>query len=247
MHPLDRQPDMPPPAPPERYQHHRFPGAIISHGGWLYDRFHLSYRDVAERLFDRGIAVTYEALRQWCRKCGQDEAKPRRRRRPHPGDNWHLDAVFLPIHGQRQYLGRAVDQANPVLELLVPSRRHKKAANPCFRKRLKGVQYVPRVVLPDKVPSSGAAMRALLPGVEPRPPRYRHNRGAHSPRPTRQRERRRQGVTSAGHAQRFLSAYGPMAQHGRPRRPLLSASDDRRDRRQRFERWAEITAPERVA
>jgi hypothetical protein len=27
------------PATPNRYKHHRFPGEIISHGVWLYDRF----------------------------------------------------------------------------------------------------------------------------------------------------------------------------------------------------------------
>jgi putative transposase len=50
--------------------HHRFPAEIISHGVWLYYRFCLSYRDVEELLFARGITVTYEAIRQWCRKFG---------------------------------------------------------------------------------------------------------------------------------------------------------------------------------
>ena len=36
---------MTPPAEPERYKNHRFPGEIISHGVWLYYRFPLSYRD----------------------------------------------------------------------------------------------------------------------------------------------------------------------------------------------------------
>ena len=61
---------MTPPADTERYQHHRFPGAIISHGGWLPSRFTLSDRDVAELLCARGIMVSHEAIRQWGRKCG---------------------------------------------------------------------------------------------------------------------------------------------------------------------------------
>jgi hypothetical protein len=65
---------MTPPAHTERYKHHRFPGEIISHGVWLYYRFHLSYRDVQELLFERGVDVTYEAIRQWCLKFGQDYA-----------------------------------------------------------------------------------------------------------------------------------------------------------------------------
>jgi putative transposase len=54
--------------------------------------------------------VTYEAIRKWCRKFGQLYANELRRRRPTPGDKWHLDEVFLTIHGARHYLWRAVDQ-----------------------------------------------------------------------------------------------------------------------------------------
>jgi transposase-like protein len=49
--------------PTNRYKHHRFPAEIISHGVWLYFRFCLSYRDVEELLFARGVTVTYEAIR----------------------------------------------------------------------------------------------------------------------------------------------------------------------------------------
>ena len=85
----------------ERYKHHRFPAKIISHGVWLYYRFCLSYRDVEELLFARGVVVTYEAIRQWCRQFGQEYANQLRRRHPRPGDKWHLDEVFLTIHGAR--------------------------------------------------------------------------------------------------------------------------------------------------
>jgi putative transposase len=49
---------MTPPVNTERYKHHRFPGEIISHGVWLYYRFHLSYRDVQELLFARGMVLS---------------------------------------------------------------------------------------------------------------------------------------------------------------------------------------------
>jgi putative transposase len=68
-----------------------------------------------------------------------------------------------------------------------------------------------------------------------------------SHRPTRQREYRMQGFKSPGHAQRFLSAYGPIAHHFRPRRHLLSAADYRQEMRNRFESWAEVTGTERAA
>jgi putative transposase len=51
-----------------RYKNHRFPGEIISHAVWLYFQFCPSYRDVEELLLARGIIVSYEAIRKWCRK-----------------------------------------------------------------------------------------------------------------------------------------------------------------------------------
>ena len=154
---------------------------------------------------------------------------------------------FLTINGERHYLWRAVDQDDNVLDILVQSRRNKQAAKKFFRKLLKGLQYVPRVIITDKLKSYGAAKREILPGVEHRQSRYLNNRCENSHRPTRQREYRMQGFKSAGHAQRFLSAYGPIAQHFRPRRHLLSAPAYRQEMRKRFESWAEITGTERAA
>jgi putative transposase len=230
------------PVPTNRYKNHRFPPDIISHAVWLYFRFCLSYRDVEELLFARGIIVTYEAIRKWCRKFGQDDANELRRRRPRPGDKWHLDEVFLTIHGVRHYLWRAVDQDGHVLDILVQSRRDKKAAKKFFRKLLKRLTYVPRVSITDKLKSYGAAKREILPGVEHRQHRYLNNRAENSHQPTRQRERRMQRFKSAGHAQRFLSAYGPIAQHFRPRRYRLSAADYRQEMRHRFDTWQAITS-----
>ena len=121
------------------------------------------------------------------------------------------------------------------------SRRNKHAAKKFFRKLLKGLKYVPRVIITDKLQSYGAAKREILPGVEHRQSRYLNNRCENAHRPTRQRERRMQGCKSAGHAQRFLSAYGPIAQHFRPRRHLLSAPEYRQEMQKRVQVWSEIT------
>jgi putative transposase len=223
------------------YQHHRFPAEIISHGVWLYFRFCLSYRDVEELLFARGVIVTYEAIRKWCRKFGQHYANQLRHRRPKPGDKWHLDEVFLTIKGERHYLWRAVDQDGNVLDILVQSHRNKKAAKKFFRKLLKRLTYVPRVIITDKLKSYGAAKRDILPGVEHRQHRYLNNRAENSHQPTRQRERRMQGFKSPGHVQRFLAAYGLIAQYFRPRRHRLSALEYRQEMAQRFQSWHEVT------
>jgi putative transposase len=226
----------------DRYKNYRFPVEIISHGVRLYYRFCLSYRDVEELLFVRGIIVSYEAIRKWCRKFGQAYANQLRRQRPKPGDTGHLDEVFLTLHGERHYLWRAVDQEGNVLDILVQPRRDKHAAKKFFRKLLKGLAYVPRVLITDQLKSYDAAKRDLLPGVEYRQHHYLSNRAENSHQPTRQRERWMQGFKSPEHAQRFLSAYGPIAQHFRPRRHLLPAAVYCQEMRRRFHSWQELTS-----
>jgi putative transposase len=233
---------MTPPAAPDVYKYHRFPGEVISHAVWLYFRFPLSHRDVEELLLARGVIVSYEAIRQWCRKFGQQYANQLRRRRPRPGDKWHLDEVFITINKERHYLWRAVDQDGTVLDILVQRRRDQQAPKKFFRKLLKGCQYVSRVIITDKLKSYGAAKREILPGVEHRQHRYLNNRAEHSHQPTRQRERRMQGCKSAGHAQRVLAAYGPIAQHFRPRRYCWSAPAYRQERQQRYQVWGRSQA-----
>ncbi len=85
------------------YRRHRFPGEIISHCVWLYYRFCLSYRDIEELMAQRGVRVSYETIRQWCLKFGQTIADELRRRRPRPGEKWHLDEVYLKINGRTHY------------------------------------------------------------------------------------------------------------------------------------------------
>jgi putative transposase len=149
--------------------------------------------------------------------------------------------VFLTIRGERHYLWRAVDQSGNVLDILVQRRRDKTAAKRFFRKLLKGLAYVPRVIITDKLRSYGAAKQEILPGVAHRQHRYLNNRAENSHQPTRQRERHMQGFKSPGHAQRFLAAYGPIASHFRPRRHRLSALAYRQEMRRRFQAWREIT------
>ncbi len=223
------------------YKRHRFPPQIIAHAVWLYFRFALSYRDVEELLAERGVIVTYETIRQWGRKFGQTYANELRRRRPRPGDKWHLDEVFIQINGQQQYLWRAVDQEGNVLDILVQSRRNQAAARKFFRRLLKDLAYVPRVIIIDKLASYGAARRAVLPSVEHRQHKRLNNRAENSHQPTRERERRMRRFKSPGHAQRFLAAYGPIAGHFRPRRHRLTAAAYRETRAERFATWRAVT------
>jgi hypothetical protein len=66
--------------------------------------FSLSLRDVELILAERGVVVSYETVRRWCKKFAASFADRLRRRRPHPGDKWHIDEVFIRIQGVQRYL-----------------------------------------------------------------------------------------------------------------------------------------------
>ncbi len=229
------------------YRRHRFPSEIISHTVWLYFRFALSYRDVQEIMAVRGVIMTYETIREWSLKFGQTYANELRRRRPRPGDKWHLDEMFIRINGKDHYLWRAGDQEGNVLDILVQSRRNKLAAKRFFRKLLKGMQYVPRVVITDKLKSCSAAKAEIMPGVEHRQHKGLNNRAENSHQPTRVREKVMRRFKSAGHAQRFLSAFGIISSHFKPRRHLLTAALYRAEMQSRFETWAEVSCVQMAA
>ena len=163
-------------------------------------------------------------------------------RRPRPGDKWHLDEVFIRISGKLHYLWSAVDQHGSVLDILIQSRRNAKAVKRFFKKLLKGLQYVPRVIVTDKLRSYGAAKRKILPGVEHRQSRYLNNRAEVSHQPTRRRERHMQRFKSARHAQRFLSNHGQIHNLFQLRRHLLTANDHRTARDRAFQTWRDVVA-----
>ncbi|MFF3584949.1 IS6 family transposase [Streptomyces mirabilis] len=220
------------------YRGHRYPVEVISHCVWLYFRFPLSFREVEELMLQRGVIVSYETVRRWCAKFGQAYANGLRRRRPRPGDKWHLDEVFVRINGELKYLWRAVDQDGNVL---VQNRRNKAAARRFFRRLMKKTRSVPRVVVTDKLRSYGAAHREVMPSVEHRSHKGLNNRAENSHQPTRQRERAMQGFRSTGAAQRFLSAFSGISPHFRPHRHLMTASQHRAEMTIRLAIWDQIT------
>src|SRR5258707_6923558 len=102
--------------------------------------------------------------------------------------------------------------------------RDKKAAKKFFRKLLKRLRYVPRLIVTDKLRSYSAAKVEVTPSVEHGQQKYQNNRPENSHQPTRLRERGLRRFKSAGDAQRFLSAFGVITSHFRMGGQLYSAS-----------------------
>ena len=228
-------------SPAPSYHGYRFPPEIISQAVWLYHRFCLSFRDVEDLLAQRGVTVTYETVRQWCQSFGLDYARRLRRRRGRLGETWHLDELFVTIQGQRQYLWRAVDQDGDVIDILVQSRRNRRATARFFRTLLRGEGCAPRRLVTDKLRSHTAAHRTVMPAVVHTTDQDANNRAEVSHQPTRQRERQMRRFASAAQAQRFLSVHGVVLNLFRIGRHLLRAVHHRRLRTRAFGVWEEVT------
>jgi putative transposase len=222
------------------YPRHRFPGEIISYCVWLYYTFPLSYRDIEKMMLYRGVEVTYETIREWCQKFGQQYSNQVRCNRPYVTDKWHLDEMVVTIKKQQHYLWRAVDSEGNVLDVLLQRRRDTTAAKRFFRKLLKKQGFAPRVIVTDKLKSYEAVLKQVLKSVEHRQHKGLNNRAENSHQPTRTRERRMRRFKSPGQAQRFLAAFGPIRDRFHPKQHELSAKRYRQQLRQRIEDWREV-------
>ncbi len=220
---------------------HRFPPEITSHAVWLYHRYTLSFRDVEDLLAERGITVSYEAIRFWCLKFGPEYARKLRRKQGRGGDIWHVDEVFVKIQGRQLYLWRAVDQDGDVIDILVTKRRNKHAAKRFFRRALKHQGKPPWQLVTDKLKSYTAARREVFPSVLHRTGQYENNRAEVSHQHTREQERQMRRFKSMAQAQRFLSVHGQVQNLFRIGRHHLKAAHHRLLRDRAFADWREAT------
>jgi len=236
------------------YHGYRFPPEIISHAVWLYHRFCLSFRDVEDLLAERGIVVSYETIRNWCKKFGPAYARTIKKRRGSLGDTWYMDEVnIVMVRGERRYLWRAVDQEGlpherseccgygDVLDILVQKRKNKQAALRFFRKLMKGQGRSARLIVTDKLPSYGAAKRIIMPTSMHYHERYANNRAEVSHEHTRAQERQMRRFKSPGQAQRFLAVHSQVHNLFRLGRHLLGAANYRLLRTRSFETWQQVT------
>jgi len=224
------------------YSGYRFPSEIIQLAIWLYVRFTLSFRDVENLLAERGILVSYETVRRWVNHFGPKISADLRKRRPKPHTTWHLNEVYLKIDGRLVYLWRAVDAEGEVLDVLVQTRRNKRAALKLMRKLLKKYGFVPDKLVTDDLRSYGAAANDLGIAKRHERGRWRNNRAENSHQPTRRRERKMQGFKSVGSAQRFLSMQAATQNTFNVQRHLTIARTHRAFRASAMQTWLDVFA-----
>ena len=158
------------------YQRHRFPPEISQYAVWLYHRFNLSHRDVEDLLAERGITVSYEAIRLWCNKFGPQFARRLRQKHQGYGDTFFIDEVFIKIQGKQHYLWKAVDQDGEVVDVFLQKRRDGNLAKRFFRRLLRKHRCESRKIVTDKLRSYNVAHRELIPEAIHDTTQYANNR-----------------------------------------------------------------------
>ncbi len=161
---------------PNIYKRYRFPSDFIQYAVWLYYRFNLSHRDIEDLLADRGINVTYEAIRLWCNRFGPKYAARLKRKHQGYGDTFFIDEVFVKIDGKQHYLWRAIDQDGEIVDVFLQKRRDGAAAKRFFKRLLKKHHNEPRKIVTDKLRSYGVAHRELIPDTIHDTSQYANNR-----------------------------------------------------------------------
>lgn len=229
----------------ERPKGYRFPKMIISYAVYLYHRFLLSYRDVQELLFKRGIDVSHETVRLWCAKFGPDLAEALRHRKPRRSRTWHLDEMRVVIVGVPHWLWRAVNEHGEVLDVLLQEHRDTCAAKRFFR-RLIDDQELPERVVTDGLRSYGAALRELpeldtTDHVIVSAAERQNNLIEQSHRSTRDQERQQKGFRTAAGTQTFLFTHAEVSNLFRHTRARTPARLRRRNWLHSFGLWGELS------
>lgn len=212
----------------------------------MYVRFPLSLRNVEDLLHERGIDVSYEAVRFWWNRFGpmfaaEIRKKRERSRRSFPHWRWHLDEVFVRINGETRYLWRAVDHEGEVLEAFVTKTRDRHAALKFLRKTLKRFR-LPKVIVTDKLGSYRAALKAIGVCARHEAGHRVNNRAENSHQPFRRRERAIGKFRSMGSLQKFAAVQSSVHNHFNLERHLVCRNEFKKQRELALNAWRRLAA-----
>jgi len=219
---------------------------VIRSAVLMYVRYPLSLRNVEDLLFERGIDVTYETVRQWWNRFGPIFAGAIRRRRAPSRRTYiqwrrHLDEVFVRINGETCFLWRAVDHEGEVLEVFVTRRRDRKAAKAFLQRAMKRYGRS-RTIVTDRLRSYRAAMREIGNASRQDCGRWQNNRAENSHQPFRRRERAMARFRRPATLQKFASVHAIVHNHFNQDRHLTSRKLFKETRSTALAEWRPLSA-----
>ena len=207
----------------------------------MYVRFPLSLRNVEDLLFERGINICHETVRQWWNRFGPLFAGDIRRRRVSRmrgfrHRRWHLDEMYVKLNGEMVYLWRAVDQEGEILESYITKTRDKEAALRFMKKTLKR-HGSPEAITTDGLRSYRAAMNDLGNGAKQEVGRWANNRVENSHLSFRRRERAMLRFRRMKTLQKFASVHANLHNHFNLERHLIDRETFKKRRSAALAEW----------
>ena len=172
---------------------------IISVGYYL--RYNLSYRDVQEMLYDRGINVSHTTIYRWVQEYGKLIYQIWKKKNRQSFYSWKMDETYIKIKGKWHYLYRAIDSEGMTLDIWLRRKRNTQSAY-AFFKRLYKQFGEPKVIVTDKAPSIASAFRklqkqGLYSETEHRTVKYLNNLIEQDHRPVKRRNKLYQSLRTA--------------------------------------------------
>lgn len=131
---------------------------IVAVGYYL--RYNLSYRDVQEILYDRGVHVCHTIIYHWVQEYGKILYQIWKKKNRQSFYSCKMDETYIKIKGKWHYLYRAIDADGLTLDIWLRKKSDTQTAY-AFFKRLKKQFGEPKVLVTDKAPSISNAFKKL--------------------------------------------------------------------------------------
>jgi putative transposase len=232
--------------PPSPFKRFNSSPEVIRLAVLMYVRFPLSLRNVEDLLFERGIDICHETVRQWWNRFGPIFAADIRRQRVSRMRGfrhwkWHLDEMYVKLNGEMVYLWRAVDHEGEVLESYVTRTRDKPAALRFMKKALKR-HGSPEAITTDGLRSYRAAMTELGNDQKQEVGRWANNRVENSHLPFRRRERAMLRFRRMKSLQKFASVHASFDNHFNSERHLIDRQTYKTRRSAALAEWQNLMA-----
>ncbi len=207
----------------------------------MYVRFPLSLRNVEDLLFERGIDICHETVRQWWNRFGPMFAGDIRRQRisrmrGFRQCRWHLDEMYVKLNREMVYLWRAVDQEGEILESYITKTRDKDAALRFMKKTLKWHGEV-EAITTDGLRSYKAAMTELGNAGKQEVGRWANNRVENSHLSFRRRERAMNRFRRMKSLQKVASVHTNVHNHFNQERHLVDRQTYKERRSAALTEW----------
>ena len=150
-------------------------------------RYSLSFRDVEERLRERGLEADHTTSWRWVQRDGPELEERRRRHLKPTKKSWRVDETDVRVKGRWCSLSRAIDSPGATIDFVRSGLRDAAAATRLFRKALSVPSHPqPRVINTDPARLDGRRLQECTrknpaaPLPPPADPILEHHPGAGS-------------------------------------------------------------------